>query len=145
MSRIKVSEYFNLDELVPRSLIINRGEKAIQVMDMRIIKAADMIRAELGESIFINNWFGGGSLDECGFRYCTTTTGAKWSQHKYGRALDLHCKSGPAAMLAVVKKLEQQFIDAQLLTTYENIAATPSWLHIDCRWTGLDKLLMVNP
>jgi hypothetical protein len=48
-------------------------------------------------------------------------------------------------MLAVVKKLEQQFIDAQLLTTYENIAATPSWLHIDCRWTGLDKLLMVNP
>lgn len=145
MNRIKISEHFYLDELVPRSMILDRGENAIQVMDMRIIKAADMIRAELGEALYINNWYGGGSLDECGYRYFSTSTGAKWSQHKFGRALDLHCKSGPAAMLAVVKKLEQQFIDAQLLTTYENIAATPSWLHIDCRWTGLDKLLMVNP
>lgn len=145
MNRIKVSDHFYLDEVVPRSMILDRGENAIQVMDMRIIKAADMIRAELGEAIYINNWYGGGSLDECGYRYFSTATGAKWSQHKFGRALDLHCKSGPAAMLAVLKKLEQQFIDAQLLTTYENIAATPSWLHIDCRWTGLDKLLMVNP
>lgn len=145
MDRIKISDYFTLDEVMPRSMILDRGEKALQLMDMRIIKAADMIRAELGEAIYINNWYGGGSLDECGFRYCNTTTGAKWSQHKYGRALDLHCKSGPAAMLAVVKKLEKDLIDAQLLTTYENIAATPSWLHIDCRWTGLNSLLMVNP
>jgi hypothetical protein len=48
-------------------------------------------------------------------------------------------------MLAVLKKLEKQMIDAQLCTTYENISATPSWLHIDCRWTGLNNLLMVNP
>ena len=145
MDRIKVTANFYLDELVPESILAARGEKALQLMDMRIIHAAQFIRDELGETVYINNWFQGGNLDECGLRTFGTKTGAVYSQHKFGRALDLHSPAGVKAMLEVVKKYEKSLILDQLITTVEDISFTPTWLHIDCRWTGLDKLLIVKP
>lgn len=145
MARIQVTPNFYLDELVPESILTARGEKAIQLLDMRIIKAAQFIRDQLGETVYINNWYQGGNLDECGLRTFGTKTGAVYSQHKFGRALDLHSPAGVKAMLEVVKKFEKILIADQLLTTVEDISFTPTWLHIDCRWTGLDKLLIVQP
>lgn len=145
MARVQVTVNFYLDELVPKSILDARGERAIQLLDMRIIQAAQFIREQLGETIYVNNWFNGGNLDECGLRTFNTKTGAVWSQHKFGRALDLHSSAGVKRMYEVVKDNEKTLIADQLLTTVEDISFTPTWLHIDCRWTGLDKLLIVQP
>ncbi len=59
-------------------------------MDKRIITIADYLRESLKTPITINNWHIGGQRNESGLRAWNTTTGAAWSQHKYGRAADLH-------------------------------------------------------
>jgi hypothetical protein len=48
-------------------------------------------------------------------------------------------------LFAILKAHEDEFVSQGLITTVENIDFTLTWLHIDCRNTGIDKLLIVNP
>ena len=81
-------KYFALNELVPPDVIASRGEQAWQLMDDRILRGADWLREKFGPCV-INGKFGGKGFTESGLRSPFTTTGAKWSQHKFGRAVDL--------------------------------------------------------
>jgi len=113
---------------------------------MRIIMAVQYLREKTGLSITINNWATGGQYKESGLRRMDTTTGARWSQHKYGRALDLKVSGkSPKEVHAIIHEHSKYLVDNQLLTTVENVNATPTWTHIDCRYTGLDRILVVNP
>jgi len=146
MQRIKVSNYFFLDELVPPSIYSARGENAMQLLDYRIVMALDHLREVIGKPIVVNNWINGGQYRESGLREFQTSTGAKFSQHKFGRAMDIKVSGlTPKQVHAIIHENEQFFIKNQLITTLENPNFTKTWTHIDCRFTGLDKLLVVNP
>jgi hypothetical protein len=67
----------------------------------------------------VNNW--------CGLRSPACAIGAKYSAHKLGKALDLHCEdlkglrewcTSEAGLAAGIKRVEV-------------CAATPTWVHID--------------
>ena len=146
MKRIKVNDFFYLDEFIPPEIYSVRGAKSIALMDDRIIEGVTLLRKYAGVPFVINNWQAGGKFDESGLRLQNTRTGAKWSQHKYGRALDIKPKGMTIRQLfAILKAHEDEFIEKKLITTVENIDKTLTWLHIDCRYTGLDKFLIVDP
>ena len=144
-------KYFTLKELLPPSIY---NDKTISddakwgLFDERILIAADLLREKFGVCT-INS----GSLDSCGFREMNDNAGAKYSQHKFGRALDLHFKNAKADDVrqwirqykntlichVPIPLTEQQIVNMgcyyylnldKIITAIEtNI----SWVHIDCR------------
>jgi len=144
MNRVQLTENFYLDEFIDPSTYAARGAKSIQLIDMRIVYACQYIRDHLG-SVTVNNWAKSGQYKESGLRSAFTKTGAKFSQHKFGRAADIKVAGKtPAEVHAFIKAHEQFFIERQWITTMEELEDTPTWTHIDCRFTGLDKLSIVS-
>jgi hypothetical protein len=146
MNRIKITDNFYLDEFIDPITYSERGEKSIQLMDMRIILAIQHLREVINKPITINNWASRGQFRESGLRRADTRTGARWSQHKYGRALDFRVSGmTPREVHQVIHQHERTFIERQWITTLEDVRDTPSWTHIDCRYTGKDSFLIVRP
>ena len=144
--RYRVTENFYVDEFIPPEIYNVRGQKSIALMDVRIILACQWLREKTGRRITVNNWWNGGALDERGLRLQDTRTGARWSQHKYGRAVDISVDGmTPKQVHEFILKHEPELIERQWITCLENHRATPTWTHMDCRYTGLDKILIVDP
>jgi hypothetical protein len=126
-------KHFQLHEVVYPGAIQARGEQAWQLMDDRILRGADWLREKFGPCV-INGKFNGKAFTESGLRDPFTATGTKFSQHKFGRALDLK-------FLKVSVKEVYDYILANQpearengITTVESILDTSGkWLHIDCR------------
>ena len=125
-------KYFQLHEVVPASVIQARGEKAWELMDERILRGADWLRVKFGPCV-ANGKYGGKVFTESGLRNPMTTTGAKYSQHKFGRALDLKFLNVSVKEVYDYILANQPEARANGITTVENIAFTGTWLHIDCR------------
>lgn len=144
MKRVQISENFYLDEFIDPSTYAARGARAIELIDMRIVYACQYIRDHLG-AVTVNNWASGGQYRLSGLRPFNTTTGAKFSQHKYGRAADIKVAGKtPAEVHEFIKANAQYFIERQWITTLEELQDTPTWTHIDCRYTGKDHLYIVS-
>ena len=56
MNRIKITDNFYLDEFIDPITYSERGERSIQLMDMRIILAIQHLREVINKPITINNW-----------------------------------------------------------------------------------------
>jgi len=130
MERIKVSKNFFADEFVYPNGDFN-------LMDSKIIIIAQWLRDTLGKSITINNYATGGQYKESGLRSLTTTTGAKKSAHKEGKAIDIKV----AGMTA--KEVYDWCLDHQMelyglgVREIEDHAYTKSWTHISTRGNHL--------
>lgn len=146
MKRVQLNEYFFLDEFIPPEIYSVRGSKSIALMDNRIIEGVTLLRKYANVPFTVNNWAVGGNRDESGLRLPNTRTGAKWSQHKYGRAVDIVPRGMTVRQLfAILKAHEDEFVSKCLITTVEDVNVTLSWLHVDCRYTGMNELLIVRP
>lgn len=136
-----LGKYFVIQEFVSPEIYKLRGEKSIELVDSRIIKVANGLREYFKVPITINNWHEGGQYKESGLRDFSTTTGAKFSQHKFGRAIDCKFQGlDPKDIRKTILNNQKYFLELGL-TCIE--ADTPTWVHIDCRYTGLDKILIV--
>lgn len=126
-------KHFSIEELVNPTLLRQIGVTvAWSVFDDRLLKCADLIRDKYGPCT-VNT----GSLIDCGLRSQSSTTGAKYSMHKIGRALDLHIVAIEKKYGAdkVKKTLEYNKVRQELLKLPEfnvlNFETNISWLHID--------------
>lgn len=82
-------KYFKIKELVNPDLLKKIGEEtAWKLFDERLLKAADGIREKFGPCTVNAN-----GLTDCGLRDINSKTGATYSAHKLGRALDMHIRS----------------------------------------------------
>jgi hypothetical protein len=146
MKRIQVSEHFYLDEFIDPAIYSKWGERSIQFIDHRIILAAQFVRDKTGYPVTINNWIKNGVRKQSGLRRFDTRTGASMSQHKFGRAIDIQVFGmTPREVFEILKTHEDYLIKGQIITTIESLSMTPTWIHIDCRFTGMDHFLIVNP
>jgi hypothetical protein len=138
MKRIKLTKDFYLDEFIPKDIYFQFGKNSIWFLDQRIVSLAQFIRDRFGHPVTINNWIHGGSFNESALRSPLTQTGAKFSQHKSGRAFDAKIES--ISPLEFLSDIRENFADYQAkgATTIE--LNTPTWSHIDVRWTGLPTL-----
>ena len=125
-------KYFALNEVIPPTIIAERGERAWSLMDDRILQGADWLRETFGPAV-INGKYGGKVFTESGLRDPFTTTGAKWSQHKFGRALDLKFTKVSVKEVYDYILANQPEARSHGITCIEDIRDTPTWLHIDCR------------
>jgi hypothetical protein len=125
-------KYFALNEVIPPAIIAERGERAWSLMDDRILRGADWLREMFGPAV-INGRFGGKVFTESGLRDPFTATGAKFSQHKFGRALDLKFTRVTAKEVYEYIIRNPSEARANGITTVEDIAFTGNWLHIDAR------------
>lgn len=122
------------------------GEKSLMFIDERLIALLDFTRQFFGKPITINNWhLKGGTYQESGFRTPTTKTGAPLSQHRFGRAADIKVEGmSPFDVYNEILHNEKAFMELGL-TTMEDIAHTPTWNHLDIRYQGEDKIVIVKP
>lgn len=115
-------------------------------------------------SVLINNWHIGGTFNWRGLRtvdYINEQLNkgiktAKLSQHIGGSAnaadhnIILKFEDNTAIVLPsdfvfdTIIENEKYFLEAGL-TTLENKKMTQGWTHADCRYTGLEKIFIVNP
>lgn len=137
--------YFKTEEFVPKSIYQQYGENSKWFIDPRIIKLANFTRKFFNKSVTINNWLWGGTLDERGFRDPASSTGGKLSQHRFGRAIDINVASmTPKAVYEAILANKEVFMEAGL-TCMEDINDTPTWCHLDIRWTGEKNIKIVKP
>jgi len=145
---MKISKHFELQELVPPSIFQTFGLTAIQFIRPEILAVLDLLREKVGKPVIVNNWHTGGQYKESGYRIPHTKTGARYSMHKLGIAADVKVNGmTPMQVLAVILADHDEF-KAAGMTTYENPAFTPTWLHIDCRQVARpdhNAFRMVNP
>ena len=87
--RMYKCKYFKISELVAPALVKALPENTLWALfDERLLRMADAIREKYGPCT-VN----GGGLTDCGLRDPQSATGAKYSMHKIGRALDMHIRS----------------------------------------------------
>lgn len=143
--------YFSAKELVDPSTYEARGERSFELLDDRLLVTLDALRKRYG-SIIVNNWEHGGPLRNCGFRSARSSVGAPYSQHRYGRAADLHFQSTTEReVYEDILATEPALLPGVHITAIENIEKTTEavsgkgWLHIDCRWHSRGGIWIVNP
>ena len=124
------------------------------MIDPRIVRIADNVRQLTGKGVMVNNWHfaapGQVVYKSSGFRSVWDKTGGNLSQHRRGCAADLKVTGmTPAQVFDVIRANKALFLEIGL-TAVENLADTPTWLHLDCRpiIEGVqpeNDFLIVNP
>lgn len=138
-------EYFKLYELVPKDYYNKYGTILWYLFDNRILIMADSLRKRYGKLI-INDWYWNGTNQYRGWRPFDTNIGAKFSQHKWGRALDIIPQEVESSVIRKDIKSDPNNYDFRFITCIEDFEGM-SWVHIDCRNWDKDKngILIVKP
>lgn len=143
-------KYFKIQELVNPTLLKQIGETiAWTIFDEELLKLADLLREKYGPMTINAN-----GLTDCGLRDPQSKTGAKYSMHKIGRALDGHVVSIEKAAMKYTnaderkkfKIKEYNKIRQELLKDTKfaklNFEDNINWLHFD---TGNRANRVFNP
>jgi hypothetical protein len=138
---MQVSKNFIIQEFVSPDVFAQFGDKAIWFIDPKVVSIAQWLRDHTGKVVTINNWHAGGQYKESGLRSFLTSTGAQFSQHKFGRAGDMKIEGlNGTEMRKIVDDNAEKLMQLGLTTVELD---TPTWLHVDCRYTGLTSILKV--
>ena len=142
-----LSEHFIFEELLPPEIfkaLAAKPEYMRGLIDNRLPIILEALRARYcckGGKLIVNDWLWSGSYHNSGLRAADCVEGAKWSQHRYGRAADIKffaCGITPAEVRA---DLRAGRVSIPLLTAVEE--DTDTWLHVDCRNHSFNGILWV--
>ena len=122
--------HFVTQEFVPRAVYNARGEKSLQLMDDRILRIADWLRDRFGRAT-INNWLWQGDREWSGLRTYDSPYYSAYSQHTFGRAIDIIFNDFTAE--EVRQDLKGGLLLDDLNLDSVTIEEGVSWLHIDVR------------
>jgi len=130
-----IPKYFKLYELVPPEAFALTNINQWWFFDPRILYTADKIRARYGKML-CNTYYWGGENKYRGWRPFDCLVGARFSQHKFGRALDL------VPFEATVEEIREDIRQGEF-NYVSCIELEVSWLHIDVR--NYKGLMEVKP
>ena len=140
---MQISKNFLLQEFVPKAIYKLYEGKSTWFINPKIIQIAQELRYASGVPIIINNWHIGGVYNQSGYRVPETVIGAKLSQHKLGNAIDVRSNEvTPIELMNVVLSKKDLFMQLGL-TAMEDVTATKSWLHLDCRFVPQQKEIII--
>jgi len=126
MNRIKCTANFYQDEFV-----YPNGD--FSKVDSKLVIVAQWLRDNLGKPITINNYATGGQYKESGLRDINTTTGAKKSAHKEGKAIDIKVSGMTAKEVYEWCLKHSDELYALGVREIEDSRYTPSWTHLGTR------------
>lgn len=132
-----IPQHFAPHELVPPDLY---GElngdpvKISRLFDDRLLLTLDRLRVRYGP-VTVNNWLWNGDRTESGLRNPRTSTGALWSDHKFGRAIDCLFKKATVEQVRRDILADPHCPDFKFITCLEmTVAGKPiTWLHFATR------------
>jgi len=145
---MKVSANFDLREFIDPDTYGLFADKSIWMIDKRLVDIAQFIRLRFDYPVTINNWHTGKNYRLSGLRPALSKVGAKYSQHKLGRGIDVKLigkENNGADLLREDIKSNFELYKELGLTTIESGDFAPTWCHIDLRWTDIEELLIVKP
>ncbi len=122
-----IPKYFSIEELAPEHVFRDRGQKAWELLDHRLLWSLDQLRKLYGP-ITINNWHRGGSREWSGLRTELSPYGSQYSQHRFGRAAD--CLFHEVSVEGVRNNILRYPHDYPEINSVE---LGTSWLHFDVR------------
>lgn len=130
-----LTKYFKAEELLPK------GVTDTSLLDPKLLQLVDEIRELLGVPCTINNYASGGTRQWCGLRTPACTIGAPKSQHRLGKAADMH----PIGMTAEQARAKiKKAVAEGKLKNLGGVENAVSWLHIDCRPRVNGKVVWFN-
>ena len=140
--------HFCIEELVSKEILDEIGEeRAWRLIDPKIIYTLDHIRQRYGKKVTVNNWKWNSSptaFKERCLRKPDTKTGSKWSDHKYGRAVDFDVEGMTAAEVRKDILANKDHEDFKYITILEDGV---SWVHIGVAnlANDADRIFVVYP
>ncbi len=127
MNKIYIPDHFIIQEFVPPVVFEQRGNKAWELIDSRLAITADQLRKKFGP-MTVNNWHLGGNRLWSGLRTEDSPYGSRYSQHRFGRAMDsLFSSSNVDDVRAYILDNPDEF------PLIGSIEINTSWLHFDVR------------
>lgn len=139
-----ICKYFRLEELLPK--VIYEDEEVPNkysfwlMFDENLLYVIDRLRDDYG-AMNCNTWLWGGRSHLRGFRpFNVKDTGAKLSQHKFGRGVDLIPKYiHPDKIREDIRNRKRSYMEK-----IKAIETNIDWLHIDFR-NNNGKLIEFDP
>ncbi|MFQ5543897.1 MAG: hypothetical protein ACE5FY_06050 [Nitrospiria bacterium] len=131
--------YFKIHELVPPHVFNQRGEKAWELLDTRLLVTLDRLRERYG-SMTVNNYYWGKEREWSGLRTKDSPYYSRYSQHTFGRAADCLFKRLSA------EEVRKDILAAPSDPAFELIGSLElnvSWLHFDVR--NCDRIKTYTP
>jgi hypothetical protein len=130
----------DLREMVPPEIWNVWGERSRWFVDCRILWTRQALEEYFQKKVKVNDWHLGGSFRNRGYRLPDSSTGARLSQHRFGRAIDADVIGLSAEEVRTEILTHPEEAAFQFITTLEE---GTSWLHADCRDTVGKKIQLV--
>lgn len=144
---MQVREHFDVREFVPPE-IWSRHEAGI--LDARwyirpdVLDIAQAVRDRYGRPVWVNTWpRDEDGHTERGYRLGWTDTGATYSMHKLGCAVDFSVQGMSSAEVFDDVTANQSTFFRHGVRAIEHKEDTPGWTHLDIRPTALDGQIQV--
>ena len=131
--------YFAIHELVPRNVFKDRGEKAWELLDDRLLITLDRLRERYGP-MTVNNWYWDKEREWSGLRTKESPFYSPYSQHTFGRAADCLFSKTSA------EQVRQEILSMTTDPAFEWIGSVElgvSWLHFDV--SNCDRIKAYHP
>lgn len=141
---MKVSQNFELQEFIDPVTWAEKKDKSINLIDSKLINIAQYIRSTTGKPVTINNWHRGGPYKESGLRRKDTSTGAKFSQHKMGKAIDVKIHGMTGAQMNDWAKAHKTELFNLGVRQIEHKSLTKTWLHLSTKNTGVNGIQIID-
>jgi len=155
---MKISEHFISEEFLPKEIhnyCLKKGINPQWYINENAVKFLEWLKTQVNDApITINNWKYKGSRNWSGLRTWLFKWGGNFfetwanslSQHRFKDAYDIQVEGfSPYQIVDIIKKNWDYISKEFHLTTVENPDHTPTWTHIDWRYSGFNYLLIVNP
>lgn len=124
-----ICKSFRIEELVSEKTYSDRGVRAWQMFDDKILITIDAIKARFPQgSMTINNWLWSGDRQYSGYREPGSPWYSQYSMHSFGKAMD-----------SVFSDYDTEEVRTYVLNNPEEFSYVTgiemgvSWLHVDCR------------
>lgn len=143
---IDFGKHFQLEEFVPKTIHDWFGDDAVYFVSEWQVEIAKDIRAFFDAPVVINDWVFGGDLHYRGYRPPFAKVGASRSMHKLAGAIDFHVVGWPIKEVwgALTDLNLHDYWYAQGIRRIEHIKHTPTWVHIDNKDIGIDKIIVFH-
>ena len=138
---MKVSKYFEIEELVPIQVFKMKGINALRYIDKPMLDLLDAIRDYFCCAIVINDKYRGGTYDASGLRVLGQVDFKQWSDHSAGRAMDIKIAGIDSAEVQKRIKDNKVMFMNKGLTGIET--DTNGWTHISTANYGSNMLALI--
>jgi hypothetical protein len=123
------SKNYQVECFVDKATFMKLRLRCWQLLDPDMLHVIDTLTKYYGKRILINNWKEGGSFQYRAFRPAGCGVGSVYGAHYLGRGIDFNVPDIPPAQVQIDLVKNSELWPA--ITRMEELAATPTWTHID--------------